>query len=75
LIKLKHVGSARRAALDAPGNRRAVDPAQNTVAASREIVWIYNRWVVRPLLSGVLLGMPMSVRLRRSFERIGLPPD
>jgi len=75
LIKLKHVGSARRAALDAPGNRRAVDPAQNTVAAMREIVWIYNRWVVRPLLSGVLLGMPMSVRLRRSFERIGLPPD
>ena len=41
----------------------------------RGIVWIYNRWVVRPLLSGVLLGMPMSVRLRRSFERIGLPPD
>ena len=41
----------------------------------REIVWIYNRWVVRPLLSGVLLRMPMRVQLRRSFELIGLPPD
>jgi ABC-type amino acid transport substrate-binding protein len=53
----------------------AVDRTLRDLAASREIVWIYNRWFVRPLPSGVRLGMPMSVQLRRSFELIGLPPD
>ena len=52
-----------------------VDRTLRDRAASREIVWIYNRWFVRPLPSGVLLNMPMSVQLRRSSELIGLPPD
>lgn len=52
-----------------------VDRTLRDLAASREIEWIYNRWFVRPLPSGVRLEMPMSVQLRRSFELIGLPAD
>jgi glutamate/aspartate transport system substrate-binding protein len=45
------------------------------LAASREIRWIYNRWFLRRLPSGVQLGLPMGTELQRSFEVLGLPPD
>jgi glutamate/aspartate transport system substrate-binding protein len=60
---------------DDPALAEVVDRTLRALAASREIVWIYNRWFVRPLPSGGRLDMPMSVQLRRSFELIGLPPD
>jgi glutamate/aspartate transport system substrate-binding protein len=60
---------------DDPQLAEVVDRTLRDLAASREIVWIYNRWFVRPLPSGVRLDMPMSVQLRRSFELIGLPGD
>ncbi|MFO1316744.1 MAG: amino acid ABC transporter substrate-binding protein [Burkholderiales bacterium] len=53
----------------------AVDRTLRALAASREIVWIYDRWFVRPLPGGLAVGMPMGVELRRSFEVLGLPPD
>jgi glutamate/aspartate transport system substrate-binding protein len=53
----------------------AVERTLRALAATREIVWIYDRWFVRPLPSGGRLGMPMNAELRRSFELMGLPPD
>jgi glutamate/aspartate transport system substrate-binding protein len=53
----------------------AVDAAFRRLAASREIRWIYNKWFLRPLPSGIRLGLPMSAELQRSFEVLGLPPD
>jgi glutamate/aspartate transport system substrate-binding protein len=52
-----------------------VERTLRTLAESREIVWIYDRWFVRTLPGGRSVDMPMSVELRRSFELIGLPPD
>ncbi len=53
----------------------AVDAAFRRLAASRELRWIYNRWFLRPLPSGIRLGLPMSAELQRSFELLGLPPE
>jgi glutamate/aspartate transport system substrate-binding protein len=53
----------------------AVDATFRRLAASREIRWIYNKWFLRRLPSGIRLGLPMSAELQRSFELLGLPPD
>ena len=58
-----------------PALADAVERTLRTLARSREIVWIYDRWFVRPLPGALAVGMPMSVELRRSFEVLGLPPD
>jgi glutamate/aspartate transport system substrate-binding protein len=60
---------------DDPALADIVDRTLRRLAESREIVWIYDRWFVRPLPSGGRLGLPMSVQLRRSFELIGLPTE
>ncbi len=60
---------------DDPALSDAVARTMRALAESREIVWIYDRWFVRPLPSGLQLRMPMSAELRRSFELIGLPPE
>ncbi|HQR10586.1 MAG TPA: amino acid ABC transporter substrate-binding protein [Casimicrobiaceae bacterium] len=52
-----------------------VERSLRTLAETREIVWMYDRWFVRPLPSGRRLDLPMGVELRRSLELIGLPPD
>lgn len=53
----------------------AVDLAFRRLASSREIRWIYNKWFLRPLPSGIRLGLPMSAELQRSLEVLGLPPE
>jgi hypothetical protein len=63
------------AAVGAEALAEVVDRSLRELAASREILWIYDRWFVRPLPSGGKLDLPMSVELRRSLELIGLPPD
>jgi glutamate/aspartate transport system substrate-binding protein len=60
---------------DDPALGDAVDRTLRELAASREILWLYDRWFVRPLPSGGRMDLPMSVQLRRSLELIGLPPD
>ena len=60
---------------DDPGLAEAVDRALRMLAESREIVWIYNRWFMRPLPSRGALALPMSVQLKRSLELIGLPAE
>jgi glutamate/aspartate transport system substrate-binding protein len=52
-----------------------VERALRDLAASREIVGIYNRWFLRALPSGGRVDLPMGAQLRRSLELIGLPPD
>ena len=58
-----------------PALADAVERTLRALAASREIVWIYDRWFVRPLPGGRTVGTPMGAQLRRSLEVIGLPPD
>ena len=60
---------------DDPALADDVERTLRALAESREIAWIYDRWFVRPLPSGVRLNLPMSVELRRSFELLGLPTD
>lgn len=52
-----------------------VRAALTRLARSREIRAIYNTWFLRPLPSGVVLGLPMSPQLERSFQLMGLPVD
>lgn len=60
-----------------PGNDPALQAvvrrAMRSLAESRDIVALYNRWFVRPLPSGGRMDLPMSPQLRRAFELIGLP--
>lgn len=43
------------------------------LAASREIVWIYEKWFLKRLPSGLRLGLPMSPQLEELFRIQGLP--
>jgi ABC-type amino acid transport substrate-binding protein len=52
-----------------------VDASFRRLAVTREIRWIYDKWFMRSLPSGVRLGVPMSIQLERSFQVLGLPPD
>jgi len=52
-----------------------VDATFRRLAQTREIRWIYDRWFMRSLPSGVRLGVPMGIQLQRSFQVLGLPPD
>ena len=52
-----------------------VDATFRRLAVTREIRWIYDKWFMRSLPSGVRLGVPMSIQLERSFQVLGLPPD
>jgi len=53
----------------------AVDATFRRLATTRELRWIYNKWFLRSLPSGIRLGLPMSAELHRSFELLGLPPE
>jgi glutamate/aspartate transport system substrate-binding protein len=52
-----------------------VDTSFRRLAVTREIRWIYDKWFMRRLPSGVRIGVPMSLQLERSFQVLGLPPD
>jgi glutamate/aspartate transport system substrate-binding protein len=54
---------------------RVVRSTFHRLAASREIRVIYNRWFLRPLPSGITLGIPMSPQLERTLQMLGLPVD
>jgi len=43
------------------------------LATSREIVWIYDKWFLKRLPSGLRLGLPMSPQLEDTFRILGLP--
>jgi len=58
-----------------PAFEAVVERALRDLAASREITAIYNRRFLRPLPSGGLIDLPMSMQLQRSLELIGLPAE
>ena len=58
-----------------PALADAVDRTLRELAARREILWIYDRWFVRPLPFGGRIDLPMGIELRRSLELIGLPSE
>jgi glutamate/aspartate transport system substrate-binding protein len=45
------------------------------LAESREIVWIYEKWFLKQLQSGIRLNLPMGPQLEESFRVLGLPPN
>lgn len=52
-----------------------IERAFRQLAESREIVWIYDRWFLKALPSGVPLNLPMSLQLRELFQMLGLPAN
>ncbi|MBL8527207.1 MAG: amino acid ABC transporter substrate-binding protein [Burkholderiales bacterium] len=60
---------------DDPEFAEIVDRAFGKLAGSREIVYIYNRWFLKRLPSGVRLDLPMSPHLEELFRVQGLPGD
>ena len=58
-----------------PEFEEVVERAFRRLAGSREVVAIYERWFLKPLPSGVRLGLPMSPHLEELFRVQGLPSD
>jgi glutamate/aspartate transport system substrate-binding protein len=59
--------------MDDPAFAGVVERGFRRLAASREIVWIYDRWFLKRLPSGLRLGLPMSPQLEETFRILGLP--
>jgi glutamate/aspartate transport system substrate-binding protein len=60
---------------DDPQFAQVVERTFQELAASREIVWIYERWFVKRLPSGTRLNLPMSAQLEAMFHVLGLPEN
>lgn len=60
---------------DDPEFAEVVERAFHKLAGSREIVYIYNRWFMKRLPSGIRLNLPMSPHLEEIFRVQGLPGD
>lgn len=56
-----------------PAFASTVERGFRRLAASREIVWIYEKWFLKRLPSGLRLGLPMSPQLEEMFRIQGLP--
>lgn len=59
--------------LDDPAFAGVVERGFRRLATSREIVWIYDKWFLKRLPSGLRLGLPMSPQLEETFRILGLP--
>lgn len=57
---------------DDPAFAAVVERGFRRLASSGEIRWIYDKWFVRRLPSGLRLGLPMSPQLVESFRMLGL---
>jgi glutamate/aspartate transport system substrate-binding protein len=60
---------------DDPQFAQAVERTFRRLAESRELVWIYDRWFLKRLPSGVRLNLPISPQLQELFRVLGLPAD
>ena len=58
---------------DDPDFAALVERTFRRLAKSRELVWTYNAWFLRPLPSGERLNIPMSPQLTEIFRTLGLP--
>ena len=61
--------------IDDPAFAGVVERGFRRLAASREIVWIYDKWFLKRLPSGLRLGLPMSPQLEETFRILGLPTE
>jgi len=59
--------------VDDPAFAGVVERGFRRLATSREIVWIYDKWFLKRLPSGLRLGLPMSPQLEETFRILGLP--
>ena len=59
--------------IDDPAFAGVMERGFRRLAASREIVWIYDKWFLKRLPSGLRLGLPMSPQLEETFRILGLP--
>jgi ABC-type amino acid transport substrate-binding protein len=60
---------------DDPHLAQVLERTFKKLAESREIVWIYEKWFLRRLPSGVRLNLPMSPQLEESLRVLGLPAE
>jgi ABC-type amino acid transport substrate-binding protein len=60
---------------DDPQFADVVERTFRKLAESREIVWIYEKWFLKRLPSGVRLNLPISPQLEESFRVLGLPTE
>jgi ABC-type amino acid transport substrate-binding protein len=60
---------------DDPQFAQIVERTFERLAGSREIVWIYDKWFLKRLPSGVRLNLAMSPQLEESFRVLGLPAE
>ena len=58
---------------DDPQFAQVIDRTFAKLAESREIMWIYEKWFVKRLPSGVRLNLPISPQLEENFRVLGLP--
>lgn len=59
--------------IDDPAFGGVIERGFRRLATSREIVWIYDKWFLKRLPSGLRLGLPMSPQLEETFRILGLP--
>ena len=58
---------------DDPGMAEAVERAFARLAATGEIVRLYDKWFLEPLPTGERLNRPMTAQLEESLHSLGLP--
>jgi glutamate/aspartate transport system substrate-binding protein len=58
---------------DDPGMAEAVERAFGRLAATGEIVRLYDKWFLEPLPTGERLNRPMTAQLEESLHSLGLP--
>lgn len=55
-----------------PAFARTIEHGFRRLATSRELVWIYEKWFLKRLPSGLRMGLPMSPQLEQMFRIMGL---
>ena len=57
---------------DDPAFAQTIERGFRRLATSRELVWIYEKWFLKRLPSGLRMGLPMSPQLEQLFQIMGL---
>ena len=55
-----------------PAFAQTIERGFRRLATSRELVWIYEKWFLKRLPSGLRMGLPMSPQLEQLFQIMGL---
>lgn len=60
---------------DDPDFAEVVERAFNRISEDKSILYVYDRWFMQKLPSGITLNLPMSPHLEELFRTSGLPTD